>query len=125
MPQLVGARILQGIGGAMMVPVGRLVLLRAIPKSELIAAMTWLTVPALFGPILGPPVGGLIVTYASWRWIFFINLPIGLLGWWLVTRFIDDTRPAVRAPLDLGGWLRIGSGPLRPVGRASFRGRGF
>src|SRR3546814_1653936 len=89
MPQLVGARILQGIGGAMMVPVGRLVLLRAIPKSELIAAMTWLTVPALFGPILGPPVGGLIVTYASWRWIFFINLPIGLLGWWLVTRFID------------------------------------
>ncbi|HEY9547667.1 MAG TPA: MFS transporter [Solimonas sp.] len=110
MPQLVGARILQGIGGAMMVPVGRLVLLRAIPKSELIAAMTWLTVPALFGPILGPPVGGLIVTYASWRWIFFINLPIGLLGWWLVTRFIDDTRAEVRAPLDLGGWLIIGSG---------------
>src|SRR3546814_13386596 len=59
MPQLVGARILQGSGGAMMVPVGRLVLLRAIPKSELIAAMTWLTVPALFGPILGPPVVGL------------------------------------------------------------------
>src|SRR3546814_1642210 len=96
MRQLGGARILQGIGGAMMVPVGRLVLLRAIPKSELIAAMTWLTVPALFGPILGPPVGGLIVTYASWRWIFFINLPIGLLGWWLVTRFIDDTRAEVR-----------------------------
>lgn len=110
MPQLVGARILQGIGGAMMVPVGRLVLLRAIPKSELIAAMTWLTVPALFGPILGPPVGGLIVTYASWRWIFFINVPIGLLGWWLVTRFIEDTRSEVRAPLDLGGWLVIGSG---------------
>src|SRR3546814_16430389 len=109
MPQLVGARILQGIGGAMMVPVGRLVLLRAIPKSELIAAMTWLTVPALFGPILGPPVGGLIVTYALWRWIFFINLPIGLLGWWLVTRFIDDTQAEVRAPLDLCGWLSIGS----------------
>src|SRR3546814_3511579 len=72
--------------------------------------MTWLTVPALFGPILVPPVDGLIVTYASWRWIFFINLPIGLLGWWLVTRFIDDTRAEVRAPLDLGGWLIIGSG---------------
>ncbi|NGY06561.1 MDR family MFS transporter [Solimonas terrae] len=110
MPQLIGARILQGLGGALMVPVGRLVLLRAIPKSELIAAMSWLTVPALFGPILGPPLGGLIVTYASWRWIFFINVPIGLLGWWLVTRFIDDTRAETRAPLDFGGWLLVGSG---------------
>src|SRR3546814_16819145 len=69
MPPLGVSRILQGIGGAMMVAVVGLVLLRAIPKSELIAAMTWLTVPALFGPILGPPVGGLIVIYASWRWI--------------------------------------------------------
>ena len=110
MPQLIAARIVQGLGGALMVPVGRLVLLRTVPKHELIAAMSWLTVPALFGPILGPPVGGLIVTYASWRWIFFINVPIGVLGWWLVTRFIDDTRAETRTPLDFGGWLLVGSG---------------
>src|SRR3546814_14925867 len=94
MPQLVGARILQGIGGALMVPVGRLVLLRAIPKSELIAAMTWLTVPALFGPILGPPVGGLIVPYASWRWSFLLNLLIGIPTWWLAQRFLNTPTAA-------------------------------
>ncbi|NKF21242.1 MFS transporter [Solimonas marina] len=110
MPQLVAARILQGMGGAMMVPVGRLVVLRVIPKSQLVAAMSWLTVPALLGPILGPPVGGLIVTYASWRWIFFINLPIGMLGFWLVTRYIDDTPPQHGKALDFGGWLVVGSG---------------
>jgi EmrB/QacA subfamily drug resistance transporter len=110
MPVLVAARILQGVGGAMMVPVGRLVVLRAIPKAQLVAAMSWLTIPALLGPILGPPVGGLIVTYASWRWIFFINLPIGALGFWLVTRFIDETRPQRGAALDFIGWLIVGSG---------------
>lgn len=110
MPELVGARIVQGIGGAMMVPVGRLVVLRAIPKSQLVAAMSWLTIPALLGPVLGPPVGGLIVSYASWRWIFFINLPIGVLGWWLVGHYIEDTRGSSTAPLDLRGWLVVGSG---------------
>src|SRR6185437_3816280 len=74
--ELVATRILQGVGGAMMVPVGRLVLMRTIPKAELVNAMTYLTVPALLGPIMGPPVGGFIVTYYSWRWIFFINVPI-------------------------------------------------
>ena len=74
---LVVARIVQGMGGAMMVPVGRLVLLRTVPKSELVRAMSYVSVPALIGPVMGPPLGGFIVTYASWRWIFFINIPIG------------------------------------------------
>jgi MFS family permease len=72
--QLVGARVLQGLGGAMMVPVGRLVMLRSIPKSELVRAIAWLTVPALIGPVIGPPLGGFLTTYLSWRWIFWINL---------------------------------------------------
>ena len=107
---LVASRILQGLGGAMMVPVGRLVMLRTVPKSELIRAMSYLTVPALLGPVLGPPVGGFIVTYSSWRWIFYINLPIGLLGIVLATLFIEDVRePAVR-PLDLKGFILAGLG---------------
>ena len=110
MPELVAARIFQGIGGAMMVPVGRLVLLRKVPKRELVTVMSYLTIPALIGPIVGPPLGGFIVTYASWRWIFFINLPIGLLGWWLVTRHIEETRAEDRPPLDLPGWLLVGGG---------------
>ncbi len=89
---LVMARVLQGAGGAMMLPVGRLVLLRSVPKTELIAAMAWVTMPALVGPVIGPPVGGFIVTYFSWRWIFDINLPIGLLGIVLATLFIKDMR---------------------------------
>jgi EmrB/QacA subfamily drug resistance transporter len=92
LPFLVAARMLQGVGGAMMVPVGRLVLLRSVAKSELVAAMAWLTVPALIGPVVGPPLGGFIVTYFSWRWIFDINVPIGLLGIALVTIFVPDIR---------------------------------
>jgi EmrB/QacA subfamily drug resistance transporter len=108
--ELVLARIVQGMGGAMMVPVGRLVLLRAVPKSELVRAMSMLTVPALLGPIMGPPLGGLIVTYASWRWIFFINVPFGLLGMVLVTRFIADVREEASVPLDLRGFALAGVG---------------
>src|SRR5881392_4407996 len=73
---LVAARFLQGIGGAMMVPVGRLVLLRTVPKHELVQALSWLTIPALVGPVVGPPLGGFITTYFDWRWIFLINLPM-------------------------------------------------
>ena len=79
--ELVAARILQGIGGAMMVPVGRLLLLRTAAKSELVAAMAWLTMPALLGPVVGPPVGGFIVTYFNWRWTFYINIPVGISAW--------------------------------------------
>ncbi len=86
LPFLVGARLLQGAGGAMMVPVGRLVLMRSVDKSELITAMFWLLMPATVGPLLGPPLGGFLTTYLSWRWIFIINVPVGLLGAVLTTR---------------------------------------
>ena len=105
---LVASRILQGIGGAMMVPVGRLVLLRSVSKSELVAAMAWLMIPATIGPILGPPVGGFIVTYLDWRWIFYINVPIGLLGIVLVSRYIEDVRESGRIDFDFGGMALSG-----------------
>jgi EmrB/QacA subfamily drug resistance transporter len=106
---LVASRVLQGIGGAMMVPVGRLVLLRTAAKQELVAAMAWLTVPALLGPVLGPPVGGFIVTWFSWRWIFDINVPIGILGIVLVTLFVDDVREPPRGRFDGIGLLLCGT----------------
>jgi EmrB/QacA subfamily drug resistance transporter len=108
--ELVLARVLQGIGGAMMVPVGRLVVLRATPKPDLIRAMAYLTVPALIGPVIGPPLGGFIVTYGSWRWIFFLNLPIALVGYLLVSRFIADGREATVPPFDWGGLALTGFG---------------
>ncbi len=100
---LVASRILQGMGGAMMVPVGRLVLLRTAAKSELVAAMAWLSVPALIGPVLGPPLGGFIVTYFSWRWIFDINVPIGVLGVVLVSLYVEDVREPTATRFDLRG----------------------
>jgi EmrB/QacA subfamily drug resistance transporter len=109
LPLLVAARILQGIGGAMMVPVGRLVLLRSVSKTELVAAMAWLMIPATIGPILGPPVGGFIVTYLDWRWIFYINVPIGLVGIVLVTRYITDIREPGPVSFDLGGLALSGT----------------
>ena len=105
---LVAARIVQGLGGAMMVPVGRLVLLRSVAKTELVAAMAWLTTPALIGPVVGPPLGGFLVTYADWRWIFDINVPIGLFGIALVTRYVPDIREAAPARLDAPGLLLSG-----------------
>ena len=110
LPELVAARIVQGVGGAMMVPVGRLVMLRTVPKSELVRAMSYLTVPALVGPVLGPPLGGFIVTYSSWRWIFYINLPIGVLGILLATLFIENVKESGDWPLDLRGFLLAGIG---------------
>jgi EmrB/QacA subfamily drug resistance transporter len=106
---LVAARIAQGLGGAMMVPVGRLVLLRSVSKSQMVAAMSWLTMPALIGPILGPPLGGFIVTYFSWRWVFDINIPIGIIGAIAVTIFIPDIRePDGGGRLDLAGLFLTG-----------------
>ncbi len=104
LPFLVCARILQGFGGAMMVPVGRLLLLRTVPKSELVAAMAWLSTPALLGPVLGPPLGGFVVTYFSWRYIFVINIPIGILGIILVTLFVEDVREPGGAKFDWRGF---------------------
>src|SRR6476660_9756758 len=104
------ARILQGAGGAMMTPVGRLVLLRSIDKSALVNAMAWVTVPALVGPVIGPPLGGFITTYASWHWIFLINIPIGLLGIFMALRFIDPIKSEEREPFDLYGMVLAGIG---------------
>jgi EmrB/QacA subfamily drug resistance transporter len=109
LPEFAGARILQGIGGAMMVPVGRLAMLRSVEKSELVRAMAYLTVPALIGPLLGAPVGGFITTFASWRWIFFLNVPIGVLGMVLATIYIENFRAEDPPPLDWLGFILTGS----------------
>ena len=106
----VAARFVQGIGGAMMVPVGRLVILRSVPKSELVAALAFLAIPAMVGPVVGPPLGGFITTYLDWRWIFFINIPIGLLGIVLSTLYFENVREADRPSLDVMGFLLSGFG---------------
>ncbi|WP_230631071.1 MDR family MFS transporter [Sphingomonas sp. Leaf37] len=105
---MVVARFVQGIGGAMMMPVGRLVLLRSVAKRDMVSAMSWLIMPALVGPILGPPLGGFIVTYLDWRWIFWLNLPIGLLGIVLVGRFIADIREEAPHAFDAIGFILSG-----------------
>ena len=104
------SRFLQGIGGAMMVPVGRLVMLRSIPRHELVGAMAWLTMPALIGPVIGPPLGGAITTYLHWRWIFLINIPIGLVGIALTLKFFENIREPERPPLDVPGFILSGLG---------------
>src|SRR6201981_57860 len=104
------ARILQGMGGAMMTPVGRLVLLRSIDKSALVNAMAWVTVPALVGPVIGPPLGGFITTYFSWHWIFLINIPIGLIGIVMALRFIDPIKSEDPERFDLYGMVLAGIG---------------
>jgi MFS family permease len=104
------ARILQGMGGAMMTPVGRLVLLRSIDKSALVNAMTWVTVPALIGPVIGPPLGGFITTYFSWHWIFLINIPIGLLGIFMAMKYIDPIKSEDPERFDLYGLVLAGIG---------------
>src|SRR3979409_529320 len=104
------ARIVQGIGGAMMTPVGRLVLLRSIDKSALVNAMAWVTVPALVGPVIGPPLGGFITTYLTWHWIFLINIPIGLLGIVMALRYIDPIRSEAPERFDLYGLVLAGIG---------------
>src|SRR5205809_510933 len=104
------ARIVQGMGGAMMTPVGRLVLLRSIDKSALVNAMTWVTVPAMIGPVIGPPLGGFITTYFSWHWIFLINIPIGLLGIFMAMRYIDLIRSEDPERFDLYGLVLAGIG---------------
>jgi len=108
--QFVFARILQGLGGAMMTPVGRLVLVRSIDKSRLVNAMAWLTTPALIGPVIGPPLGGFITTYFSWHWIFLINIPIGLLGILFAQRHIEQIRSEFPQRFDLAGLVLAGIG---------------
>lgn len=107
---LIIARGFQGVGGALMVPVGRIIILRGVPKSELLDAIAWLTIPALIGPVIGPPIGGFITTVYDWRWIFWMNLPFGfaalLLALWLMPNLKEETPP----PLDGKGFVLSGSG---------------
>ena len=122
---IVAARVVQGMGGSMMVPVGRLVLLRTAPRHELVRALAWLTIPALIGPLIGPPLGGFIATYLHWRYIFWINVPIGLLGVVLATRFIPDLKEKETRPLDIKGAVLSGVGLSCLVFGATIVGRGF
>ncbi len=110
LPEFVLFRMVQGLGGAMMVPVGRLVILRSVPKSELISSLAWLTIPALLGPVIGPPLGGFITTYFNWRWIFYVNAPIGALGLFLTWNFITNVMEANTPPLDKIGFALSGLG---------------
>ena len=109
-PMLVASRVLQGIGGALMMPVGRLAILRTFSRSEMLRAMNYVIIPALIGPLVGPFAGGLIVHWLPWRMIFFINLPIAALGLWLVRRYMPDYRDEQSPPLDRMGFLLFGSG---------------
>ncbi len=115
------SRFVQGMGGAMMVPVGRIVLLKSVEKRELVKVLSYLTMPALLGPIIGPPLGGFISTYFHWRWIFFINVPIGLLGWTLAGRYVPEIVEEVRTPLDWLGFVLSGFGlSALTLGAATF-----
>ncbi|MBW4023463.1 MAG: MFS transporter [Proteobacteria bacterium] len=116
------ARILQGLGGAMMMPVGRLIVLRKTPKADLMRATAFITWPALVAPILGPVVGGFLTSYASWRWIFFLNLPIGLVGLIATLILIDNARPEEPRRLDAGGALLSGGSAVAFVYGASLLG---
>lgn len=109
LPQLVCGRVLQGIGGAMMTPVGRIIVVRSKNKHELIDALSWVTIPAMIGPILGPLIGGLVITYASWHWIFLINIPIGLAGMILAARYLP-TVPIIVRRFDALGFALSGLG---------------
>jgi EmrB/QacA subfamily drug resistance transporter len=108
--QLIAARFIQGAAGATLMPVGRLVLLRTTPKRELVGALSIVTMPALLGPVVGPVLGGAIVTFADWRWIFFMNLPIAVTGLFLSWRFIPEVRETDAPPVDIPGILLTGLG---------------
>ena len=107
---LVACRILQGAGGAMMVPVGRMTMVRTFPKSDLVRAMSFVAIPSLIGPMVGPVVGGLIVHYLHWSVVFFVNIPVGLIGLMLVYRYLPDYREAKTHPLDVAGLVLFGAG---------------
>jgi EmrB/QacA subfamily drug resistance transporter len=108
LPAFTAARVLQGIGGAMMVPVGRLAVLRATPKDALMRAIAVITWPGLIAPVIGPPLGGFITTYSSWRWIFYLNLPLGCIGLVLALRFLDNTRENAGRRFDFPGFVLCG-----------------
>jgi EmrB/QacA subfamily drug resistance transporter len=128
LPMLLAMRVLQGFGGAMMTPVGRLILLRSFPRSGLVSAMNWMTIPAMIGPTVGPIVGGFLTTYFSWRAIFYLNLPIGIAGVVLALWLIQDFRAPAPTRFDLRGFLLAGLGlallelAIENVGRPMIQG---
>ena len=122
---LIAARVFQGLGGAMMVPVGRLVLLRSVPRSDIVRALAYLTIPAMIGPVVGPVLGGFITTYFHWRWIFWINVPIGALGVALALRFIENIREQNVARFDFPGFFLFGLGLASLIFGLTTLGRGL
>ncbi|MBE2213952.1 MAG: DHA2 family efflux MFS transporter permease subunit [Opitutaceae bacterium] len=109
-PMLIASRIVQGVGGAMMMPVGRIAIVRTFPKAEILQAMSFVVIPGLIGPLMGPLAGGAIVNWLHWRAIFFINIPIGLAGLWAVHLYMPDYRSRHPRPFDLRGFLLFGGG---------------
>jgi len=108
--ELVAARVVQGMGGAMLLPVGRLALLRSVPKAEFLAAMSFVAIPGLIGPLLGPTLGGWLVEYASWRWIFLINVPVGIVGCIATLRIMPDLRADLLRRFDVFGYALLAFG---------------
>lgn len=106
--EFVVARFVEGMGGAMMTPLARLILFRSVPRTDLVNAMAWLTIPAMIAPLMGPPVGGFITTYVGWHWIFLINLPIGVIGLALIIKFLPDIESGPTRKLDLVGFVLLG-----------------
>ncbi|MFM0286449.1 MFS transporter [Paraburkholderia megapolitana] len=125
LPQLVVFRVLQGMGGAMMVPVGRLILLRSVSPARMVAAMVWFTVPGAIGRLAGPLLGGLVVTITSWRWIFLLNVPFGVLGVLLALKFIDGAYEPLIERFDLAGFILLSTGLVGLVGGLDTAGRGL
>ncbi len=123
--ELILARAVQGAGGAMMVPVGRLILLRSVPKSQMISALAYLTIPALLAPVAGPPLGGYITTYFDWRWIFWINVPFGVVGVVLARLYMPNVRAETSEPLDWPGFALSGIGLSALIFGFTIAGRDF
>src|SRR5499427_1285775 len=105
LPMILVMRVLQGFGGAMMTPVGRLILLRSFPRASLVSAMNWMTIPAMIGPTVGPIVGGVLTSYFSWRWVFYLNIPMGVLGALLGWFLFENFRAPAPQRFDVGGFL--------------------
>jgi len=110
LPMLIAMRVVQGFGGAMMTPVGRLILLRSFPRASLVSAMNWMTIPAMIGPTVGPIVGGFLTSYASWRWIFYLNIPIGVIGGILALLLFENFRAPAPTRFDIVGFVIAGVG---------------
>ncbi|OWT53366.1 MFS transporter, partial [Candidimonas nitroreducens] len=125
LPQLVVFRVIQGMGGAMMVPVGRLILLRSIPPQEMVSAMVWFTVPGAVGRVAGPLLGGIIVTLVSWRWIFLLNIPFGVLGILMARAFLSDTQERIKQRFDIVGFILLSLGLVGLVSGLDTAGRGL